>query len=150
MTSLARWTALLLGAVLVACSWLPWAGASKALTIPFKTLWDPGYLVLTQPSYLTTLALALWLAGALVVVGALVDARSLVVIGALAAVAIHRGIWILSQRRVHLGIGGRDVEPEDRRVHRSGRRAADPAARDAVPRHGDADAALTAGASRPG
>ncbi len=95
MTSLARWTALLLGAVLVACSWLPWAGASKALTIPFKTLWDPGYLVLTQPSYLTTLALALWLAGALVVVGALVDARSLVVIGALAAVAIT-ATWILS------------------------------------------------------
>ena len=95
MTSLARWTALLLGAVLVACAWLPWAGASKALVIPIKTLWDPGYLVLTPPSYLTTIAIALWVAGGLVVLGALLDLRSLVAIGALGAVATTAA-WILS------------------------------------------------------
>jgi hypothetical protein len=95
MTSLARFVALLFGAALVACTWAPWAGANRAFAIPFKTLWDPSAAAMTLTSYLFTVAFALWLAGAVVIVGAILGSRAMVVIGALLAVATSTA-WVLS------------------------------------------------------
>ncbi len=95
MTSVARTVAVLIGAALAACAWLSWAGANTALAIPFRTLWDPGHTVDVTPSWYTTLALTIWVAGALIALGGIVGSRATVIVGALigAATAVT---WVLS------------------------------------------------------
>jgi hypothetical protein len=95
MTSVARTVAVLIGAALAACAWLSWAGANSALTIPFRTLWDPGHSVDAAPAWYTTVALTVWIAGALIAFGGIIGSRATVIVGALigAATAVT---WVLS------------------------------------------------------
>lgn len=95
MTSVARIAAVLIGVALAGCAWLSWAGANTALAIPFTTLWDPGSTPELAPTWYTTLALLVWVAGALIALGGLVGSRATVIVGALigAATAVT---WVLS------------------------------------------------------
>ncbi len=95
MTWAARAATLLCGALLAACAWLPWYATTTAMTIPSRGLWDPSAVAGAPGSSLATLAFLLWVAGALVVLGALLGARAIAVVGALAGTA-SAVVWVLS------------------------------------------------------
>jgi hypothetical protein len=95
MTSLARTMAILIGAALAACAWLSWAGSASALAIPLKTLWDPGQNLVDTPAWYSTLAFAVWLAGALIVLAGVSGSRATLIVGALIAAATAV-TWVLA------------------------------------------------------
>jgi hypothetical protein len=92
MTSFARFVAVLLAVVVAACAFLPWVGASTAAQLHVKSL------IATNETSLTTFGLSLavpvMVSAGIVVVGALVNSRVLVIIGGLCAVAVPTA-WIL-------------------------------------------------------
>lgn len=94
MTSAARLLTAFLGVALIVTAWLPWTGAATALAIPSATLWDPARAALSS-TYLSSVALLLWVAGALVVLGAVMGSRALAIAGGL--LGAGSGIaWVLS------------------------------------------------------
>ena len=93
MTTFARLVSVLLGLAVAACAWLPWVVSTNAWHLHVRSLLSPGQndgVVLA-----TSLGLALTVAAGLVVLGALLNSRTLVIIGGLLSVAIP-AIWILS------------------------------------------------------
>lgn len=95
MTTLARIVAILIGAALAGCAWLSWAGSNTALAISFKTLWEPGSSSDLVPAWYGTLALLVWVAGALIALGGVLGSRAILIVGALigAATAVT---WVLA------------------------------------------------------
>ena len=94
MSALARFVSLLLGAVVIACAWLPWAGGNRGLDIPIKTLWDPS-VGGSLSNWYQSMGLLMLIAGGLLVLGAITGSRVLVIVGGL--LAAGGGIaWILA------------------------------------------------------
>jgi hypothetical protein len=93
MTSFARAVAALLAFAVAACAFLPWAGAGTAPHIAVSTIWSPGP---SEGVALTgSIALPVLVAAVVVLLGALGNARTLVIVGGLGAVAIPTA-WILA------------------------------------------------------
>lgn len=93
MTTFARLVSLLLGLAVAACAFLPWVVSVNAWHLHLRSLVSPGKndgVVIA-----TSIGLAVTVAAGLVVLGALLNSRTLVIIGGLLSVAIP-AIWILS------------------------------------------------------
>ena len=93
MTTFARLVSLLLGLAVAACAFLPWVLSVNAWHLHVRSLVSPGRndgVVIA-----TSIGLAVTIAAAVVVVGAVLNSRTLVIIGGLVSVAIP-AIWILS------------------------------------------------------
>jgi hypothetical protein len=93
MTTFARLVSLLLGLAVAACAYLPWVLSTNAWHLHIRSLVSPGKndgVVLA-----TSIGLALTIAAVVVVLGAVLNSRTLVIIGGLLSVAVP-AIWILS------------------------------------------------------
>ena len=94
MTTFSRLIAALLGLAVAACAWLPWTRASDAWHLHLRSLLSPGYSSrgrlddLDRPRRRPSPA-------AVILLGSLVNSRTLVIIGGLLSVAFPT-IWILS------------------------------------------------------
>lgn len=93
MTSFARVIAGLLALAIGACAFLPWTPGGTALEIPLRSLLGPG-TGSGAVSWALSLALPVVVSAGIVLVGAVGNSRTLVIIGGLAAVAIPTA-WIL-------------------------------------------------------
>jgi hypothetical protein len=103
VTTSARLVAALLGAGVAACAFLPWVGALAAWHLHLRTLISPGDNV--GVGYLSSIGVLVTAAAGLVLLGALLNSRALVIVGGLGAVAVPT-IWILANA----------VPPSDRAV----------------------------------
>ena len=93
MTTFARLIAALLGLAVAACAWLPWTRVGDAWHLHARTLVSPGSS--SGVGYASSIGLLISVAAAVVVLGALLNSRTLVIIGGLMTVAFPT-IWILS------------------------------------------------------
>jgi hypothetical protein len=93
MTTFSRLIAALLGLAVAACAWLPWTRAADSWHLQLRSLLDPGSN--SGGGYLTSIGLVVSVAGAVILLGALVNSRTLVITGGLLSVAFPT-IWILS------------------------------------------------------
>jgi hypothetical protein len=91
MTTFARLLASLLGLAVAACAWLPWAVDLNAWHLTLRSLIFPARA--EGVSYTTSIGTAVSVAALLVLLGALLNSRALVIIGALLSVAFST-IWI--------------------------------------------------------
>jgi hypothetical protein len=102
MTTFSRLIALLLGIGVAVSSWLPWVRSLDAWHLHLRTLLSPGSN--DAVTVATSLGLAVTIAAALIVLGSLVNSRTLVIVGGLLSVAFPT-IWILSNA-ISTGSGG--------------------------------------------
>ena len=102
MTTFSRLVAALLGLAVAASAWLPWTRAADAWHLHLRSLLSPG--TTTAVSWSTSIGLALSVAAAVIVLGALFNSRTLVIVGGLLSVAFPT-IWILSNA-ISSGSGG--------------------------------------------
>jgi hypothetical protein len=93
MSSFARAVAFLLGLAIGACAFLPWTPSSTGLQVPLSSLLSPGSSA-EGATWAISLGMTVLVSGALVVLGAIGNSRSLVIVGGLAAVAFPTA-WIL-------------------------------------------------------
>jgi hypothetical protein len=98
MTALARTVAALIGLAVAACAFLPWVNQRTAWDLHLRSLIDVGANDGVTP--VTSVGAAVCLAAALVLLGALVNARALVIVGGLLAVAFP-SIWIFGNAVSH-------------------------------------------------
>ena len=92
MTTFARMIAFLLGLAVAACSFLPWVGSATAWNLRLVSLVSPGrgHDVVAAAS----LGLGLCVSATVLALGALLNSRTLVIVGGLVSVALPT-IWIL-------------------------------------------------------
>jgi hypothetical protein len=94
MSGFARAVAALIGLATIACAFLPWAGSSiTAWNLHIRSLFRIGEGA--GATTITSLGTAVVAAGLLVVLGALLNARMMVIVGALLAIAVP-AVWIFS------------------------------------------------------
>jgi hypothetical protein len=93
MSTFARVVAFLLGLAIAACAFLPWTPGATGIGVPLGSLITPGTSA-DGITWVGSIGLPIIVAGVLVALGAIGNARSLVIIGGLAAVAIPTA-WIL-------------------------------------------------------
>ncbi len=98
MTGLARLVAALIGLAVAACAFLPWVNERTAWALHLRSLFNVGDNDGVVP--VTSLGAAVCLAALLVLLGALFNARSLVIIGGLLAVALP-AVWIFGNAVSH-------------------------------------------------
>jgi len=98
MTALARIVAALIGFAVAACSFLPWVNGRTAWGLHLRSLFDVGNN--DGVTSISSVGAAVCLAAVLVLLGALFNARSLVIIGGLLAVAFP-SIWIFGNAVSH-------------------------------------------------
>jgi hypothetical protein len=98
MTGLARLVAALIGLAVAACAFLPWVNERTAWALHVRSLFDVGNNEGVTP--VRSVGAALCVAALLVLLGALFNARSLVIIGGLLAVALP-SIWIFGNAVSH-------------------------------------------------
>ena len=92
MSTFARSLAALLALAIIACAFLPWVGASPAGEIALRSLIATNETSLAH--FGLSLAVPVLVAAGLVIVGAVVNSRTLIIIGGLLAVAVPSA-WIL-------------------------------------------------------
>ena len=93
MSSFARAVAFLLGLAIAACAFLPWTPGSTGVGVPLGSLITPGTSS-DGITWVVSIGLPIVVAGIVVVLGSVLNARSLVIIGGLVAVAVPTA-WIL-------------------------------------------------------
>jgi len=93
MTTFSRLIAFLLGLAVAGCAWLPWLRSVDAWHLALRTLLSPGKA--TDVTMVTSLGMAITVSAVVIALGALLNSRTLVIVGGLLAVAFPT-IWILS------------------------------------------------------
>lgn len=92
MTTFARLIAFLLGLAGAGCAFLPWVADVDAWHLSLSSLLNPGRA--HGGAAIVSIGLAVCAAAAVVVLGALLGSRTLVIVGGLVAVAVP-AIWVL-------------------------------------------------------
>jgi hypothetical protein len=98
MTAFARIVAALIGLAVAACAFLPWVNERTAWGLHLRSLFSVG--ANDGVTQVTSIGAAVCLAGGLVLLGALFNSRTLVIIGGLLAVAFP-AIWIFGNAVSH-------------------------------------------------
>ena len=94
MSAFARVVAALIGLAVVACAFLPWVGGSiTSLELHIRSLFRIGES--EGATLATSLGTAVIASGLLILLGAILNARMAIIVGALLAVAVP-AIWIFS------------------------------------------------------
>jgi len=93
MTTLARLIAFLLALAVVGCSFLPWVGSTNAWDLALRSVVSPSHT--TGSAAVTSIGFGLAIAAALLLLGALLNSRTLVILGGLVTVGLP-ATWILS------------------------------------------------------
>jgi fucose permease len=93
MTTFSRLIAFLLGLAVAACAWLPWVRSVDGWHLHLRTLLSPGKN--EAVTWVASLGLAVTIAAVVILLGSVLNSRTLVIIGGLLSVAFPT-IWILS------------------------------------------------------
>lgn len=91
MSTFARAVAALIGVAVAACAFLPWVGDATAWSLHLRSMFSIGQGEGATPW--TSVGTAVVAAGVLILLGAILNGRMLLIVGALLAVAIPC-IWI--------------------------------------------------------
>jgi fucose permease len=93
VTTFSRFIATLLGLAVAACAWLPWTRSVDAWHLHLLSLVSPG--TNEAVTLASSIGIAVCVSAAVIVLGAVFNSRTLVIIGGLLSVAFPT-IWILS------------------------------------------------------